>query len=578
MKKSLPLAQITRMSQRGKHLRVLFAICCAACSSASHAAPVAITGPGSYAQNFDTLPGSGSAAWVDDGTLPGWYSQRTGSGTTIEADTGSNNDGNLYSYGAASTAERALGSVGTSNATAENFAHGVQLHNTSGAAATLNSLAYTGEQWRKSGEIAAQVVTLRYKLSSSQITLLNPETSNTGWTAIPLGDFSSPINTVGSGALDGNNPAHRTAISINPNIIVPAGDYLMVRWKDPDQTGVDHGLAIDDLALSWIATPPSSLNAGSIAFVGFNADGDDDLAFVALAAIPENEVIRFTDNEWNGSPLGSGGALVDSNEGIITWTAPIGGVAAGQVVTLGSLATPAPVASAGTLTRSGGFDLLTTDETVYAYQGTPLTPTGFLAVIATHNGDSTVGTGLGSAHIIYLPNDKDVAAYTGSRTSQTSFAAYLALLGNTVTNWITEDGSGDQHTNGIAPDVPFASTAFTLTASGNTFASWLAANAPGENASQDHDNDGIPNGTEYFMGSAGNAFTPNPGPISGAVTWPRAAGTTITSFKVEISTGLTAWEDASILYAANLNISASQVIFTLPSSLGRIFIRLNVTP
>ncbi len=541
-----------------------------------HAVPVAITGAGSYSQNFDTLPASGSATWADDSTLPGWYSQRTGNGTSIEADAGSNNDGNLYSYGTASTTERALGSLGTSNAAAGSFAHGVQLQNTSTEAATLNSLAYTGEQWRKSGVVVAQVVTLWYKISTSPITSLNPETSNTGWTAIPLGDFSSPVNTATAGALNGNDSANQTAISINPNIVVPPSNYLMIRWKDPDQIGVDHGLAIDNLALSWIASPVISLSPGSIAFVGFNADGDDDLAFVALAPIEENAVIRFTDNEWNGSSVGSGGAFMDSNEGVITWTSPVGGVAAGTVVHLNHLATPSPLASVGVLTRSGGFDMGSEDETVYAYQGTALIPTGFLAVIATHNGDSTVGTGLSASHLIYLPNDKDIAAYIGSRSSQPSFANYLTLLGDPI-NWITEDGSNDQSANGIAPDVPFASTAFTVIG-GNTFATWLATYAPGESAAQDHDNDGLPNAVEYFMGSAGNTFTAHPGIISGAVSWPRAAGTTIASFKVEVSDDMIAWENANVSYAANLSISASQVMFTLPSGPAKLFVRLNVAP
>lgn len=537
------------------------------------AAPVAIsTSPGTYAQNFDTLPSIGSATWTDDSTLPGWYSQRTGTGTTIEVDTGSNNDGNLYSYGATSTAERALGSLGTGTATAGSFAYGVQLQNSSGAAATIDSLAYTGEQWRMSNATAAQVVTLWYKTSSSPITSLDPGASNTGWTAITAGDFSSPVNTGVAGPLDGNDPGNRTAVSINPNIVVPAGDYLMIRWKDPDQTGVDHGLAIDDLSLSWIATPSTSLSPGTIAFVGFNADGDDDLAFVALAPIVENAVIRFTDNEWNGLPLGSGGALADSNEGIITWTSPVGGVAAGQIVSLNNLATPTPVASAGGIARSGSFDLGVTDETVYAYQGSPLTPTGFLAVIATHSGDSTVNTGLSVAQVIYLPNDEDVAAYIGSRSGQASFAAYLTLLGDTAVNWVTDDGSGNQHNDGIAPDVPFAATPFTLTGTGNTFASWLVNNAPGESASDDHDNDGVTNGVEYFFGATGSTFTPSPQANAvGLISYPHPTATPGTSYVVRTSSNLVNWS-----LPVTTTESGGFVNYTIPPGQGKIFVRLEV--
>jgi hypothetical protein len=438
----------------------------------------------------------------------------------------------------------------------------------------VNSLAYTGEQWRKGGETVAQVVTLWYQISPTPITSLAPS-ADTGWTAVPAGNFSSPVNTDTGTSLNGNDLANRTTISINPNIFVPAGNYLMIRWKDLNHDGDDHGLAIDDVSLAWIASPVISLSPGAIAFVGFNADGNDDLAFVALAAIAESAVIRFTDNGWNGSSVGDGGVFL-AGEGVITWTAPAGGVAGGTVVSLNNLATPSPLASIGSVARSGSFQLSGEDETVYAYQGDVLTPTGFLAVIANHNGDSTTGTGLAPAHIIHLPNDRDVAAYNGSRSNQADFAAYLLLLGDTG-NWQTEDGAGDQSIDGNAPDVPFAPTVFTVTG-GNTFASWLAANAPNETAAQDHDDDGLPNAVEYFMGTAGNAFTAHPGIVAGAVSWPRAAGTTITAFRVEVSTSLDTWEDANISYAANLSIGNSQVVFTLPGGPQKIFVRLNVTP
>ncbi len=565
-------APAIRISDPGRHARPWLAILCVVGSAFTQAAPVAITGTGSYSQNFDTLPASGSAAWADDSTLPGWFSQRTGSGTTIEANAGSGTTGHLYSYGAVSTAERALGSLGSENTAAGNFAHGVELYNTSGDAATINSLAYTGEQWRKSGVTEAQVVTLWYKISPSPITSLNPETSGTGWTAITAGDFSSPVNTTSMGALVGNDSANRTTISINPNIFVPAGNYLMIRWKDPDHAGTDHGLAIDDISLAWIASPVIPLSPGAIAFVGFNADGDDDLAFVALAAISPNAVIRFTDNEWNGLPVGAGGAFTDSSEGIVTWTAPVGGVQAGTVVSLNGLSSSSRNASVGTVvSTSGSLDLNVDSETVYAYQGAALIPSGFLAVIATHDGDSTAGTGLSPAHMIRLPDDEDVAAYTGSRSNQTSFASYLTLLGISG-NWMTQGGVGDQSTDGTAPDVPFASTVFTVTG-GNTFASWLIANAPGESAGQDHDGDGVANSLEYFFGATGSAFTPNPQPVAGVISYPHPSATPGATYKVWTSPDLSAWTNVT----ADVDLATPGFVkYALPSGAGKIFARLEV--
>jgi hypothetical protein len=81
------------------------------------------------------------------------------------------------------------------------------------------------------------------------------------------------------------------------------------------------------------------------------------------------------------------------------------------------------------------------------------------------------------------------------------------------------------------------------------------------------------------MGTAGSAFTQNPGVVAGTVTWPRATGTTISSFRVEVSTNLTFWENATVNYAANVNTSnPAQVVFTMPASPVKLFVRLSVTP
>jgi hypothetical protein len=55
----------------------------------------------------------------------------------------------------------------------------------------------------------------------------------------------------------------------------------------------------------------------------------------------------------------------------------------------------------------------------------------------------------------------------------------------------------------------------------NTFTAWANANnATGQTPEQDHDNDGMPNGIEYFMGQSGSSFTAMPG-LDGTntVTW-----------------------------------------------------------
>ena len=76
-----------------------------------------------------------------------------------------------------------------------------------------------------------------------------------------------------------------------------------------------------------------ALGPGSIAFVGFNADGNDGFAFIVIDPIAAGSIIRFSDNEWNGLAIGSGGAF-NTGEGGLTWTNGGSDLAAGTIVEL----------------------------------------------------------------------------------------------------------------------------------------------------------------------------------------------------------------------------------------------------
>ena len=93
---------------------------------------VSITGSGTYTQNFNTLASTGTTnAWLDNSTIANCFSQRTGTGTAYTTDAGTGTGGNLYSYGSTASAERAIGSIGSANATAGSFSHGIQFQNNS---------------------------------------------------------------------------------------------------------------------------------------------------------------------------------------------------------------------------------------------------------------------------------------------------------------------------------------------------------------------------------------------------------------------------------------------------------------
>lgn len=207
-----------------------------------------------------------------------------------------------------------------------------------------------------------------------------------------------------------------------------------------------------------------SLTAGSIAFTGFNGDGNDNLSFVALTDIPQGTIINFTDSNWNGTSFATG----SNAESTIAWTAT-SAIAAGTVIDINNIGKGTFGTSAGsaTFTNANNTGLSNDSEVVYAYVGSATSPT-FLAAIsnvgyATADGTLT-GTGLVAGQTaVSFTGGLDIVGYNGPRSGFASFADYLAAIGNTA-NWATQNGSGDQSTDGTNPDAPFPTSVFTVTA------------------------------------------------------------------------------------------------------------------
>lgn len=196
--------------------------------------------------------------------------------------------------------------------------------------------------------------------------------------------------------------------------------------------------------------------AGDIAFVGFNADANDDLAIVTFQDILPNTTIIFCDSEWNGSSFGT-------DEGDFTWDSGATTIPAGTIITFNAISS-ALTPSVGSITVNNAGGISSSSEAIFAFLGTPpRTVSTMLAAIANDSGAfgtlDNSGLTLGTTAIV-LPNGADVAQYNGPRTGLTQ-ASFLAALNN-MNYWDSEDGSGDQSANGSAPDLPFDTTVFTL--------------------------------------------------------------------------------------------------------------------
>jgi len=212
---------------------------------------VSMTNGGSSSQSFNTLSDAGGA-WTDNSTITNWYWQNSYEGSSYTGDDGSSQPtlATRYAYHTLESPDMAIGGIATNS---DNIAMGVQLKNNSGATIDIMKVSYTGEQWHFGGNTISSKITFWYKISSTRITDLMPG-DNTGWTAINALDFTSPVFYSGDPmALDGNASANRrTFVNISiPNLNIPSGNYIMLRWSYPEQN-TTHGLAIDDVSVSWI--------------------------------------------------------------------------------------------------------------------------------------------------------------------------------------------------------------------------------------------------------------------------------------------------------------------------------------
>ncbi len=212
----------------------------------SHAACISLATPNvAYVQDFDTLSNIAGST-TNTLAIPGWFLTESGGGARdneqYAVDTGASNVGDSYSYGAAGSTERALGSLRSGTVIP---VFGACFMNDTGIAITKLLIAYVGEQWRLGTAGRTDELDFQYSTDATDLA--------TGtWTAVPALDFVTPDTTT-VGAKNGNAAADRTAIT---SMIAPAGigngATFWIRWIDSDASGADDGLAIDDFALTSV--------------------------------------------------------------------------------------------------------------------------------------------------------------------------------------------------------------------------------------------------------------------------------------------------------------------------------------
>ncbi len=202
-----------------------------------------------YSQNFNTLANSGTTNAFG---LSNWTSNKE----TYNGNDGALGTGAIYSYGAAGTTERALGSLNSGSNPKLYF--GTSFKNESGASIGKISVTYTGEQWRNgtknvlgAGTLLPDSLVFQYSLNAT-----GAADSNATWTSVGALTFITPTIAATESKLDGNASANKATLSAELGISLAAGQTLVIRWANERSTsssvvGSRHGLAIDDLTVTF---------------------------------------------------------------------------------------------------------------------------------------------------------------------------------------------------------------------------------------------------------------------------------------------------------------------------------------
>ncbi|WP_159949711.1 T9SS type A sorting domain-containing protein [Polaribacter septentrionalilitoris] len=220
---------------------------------------------------------------------------------------------------------------------------------------------------------------------------------------------------------------------------------------------------------------------GDIAFVGFDTDAADGFAIAALADIPANTTIYFTDYEWDET--NSGSFTASGTDAFLTWNSGNNVIIAGRIIHFTGIDTGTSDVSIGSITIDGTMNLLNPGETAFAYLGSDKnTPSLFLTgykneTVTTDLAGTglTVGTdflqmnnntyGLAGNGDTVSTTNPDQGRYKGSRGDQASYSNYFSII-NTTSNW---DGVDPQSLANADNITPFSSASFTINTSLTNF-------------------------------------------------------------------------------------------------------------
>ena len=280
---------------------------------------VSYTG-GTYSQNFDGLPSSGTydqsttsgltaplgplgifglytigPVALDSSSVPttglaGWSMAVPAADTQLKFETSDGpagqTTGAVYSYGSGPdtpgtpvdpSSDRALGLVGTSSNAAT---VGLTLVNNSGGTLNQLNIAYDGQLWHEGTASFTQQLVFNYSLAATNIigASSNPANNTNGFTNVPSLSYSVTSTGTG-GAFDGNAPANNTPVSGTiTGLTWGPGQTLVLTWTIIGNAQ-SPGLAIDNFSFSAVTNTTPTV---TVSDPGGTYDGTTSFPATAL--------------------------------------------------------------------------------------------------------------------------------------------------------------------------------------------------------------------------------------------------------------------------------------------------------
>ncbi len=257
--------------------RFLLAGALVATSAATASAQIILNAPSSgtgisYSENFDSpagVTGNGNFTWVDNVTIPGWFSQDPSAGLESQFPGGISATQRVYSYrfNAPGTDGNEAGTgraFGTRTTGAGTFSFAVGLTNNTGVTLTSADISFVTSLWRTPNNSTSDSLTVGYAITNSG-----------AWSTLTYTSVSSLSTSYEQGATGGG-------VNLDPNtsnlywnrlatltdLTWAPGQTLYIRFLDGNGAGA---WGIDNFSFVTAIPEPSSFAAlaglGALGFV-----------------------------------------------------------------------------------------------------------------------------------------------------------------------------------------------------------------------------------------------------------------------------------------------------------------------